>query len=160
MSIQDFLSITLGRYVQNYFEFGSGLVECPKVFAVNYFQRRKDGGFLTSMKDKYVWLKWMERRAHDELGAVRSPTGYMPLYEDLVPLFRSVLGKEYSKEDYVEQFTVRVPENLSKIERIEGHYRELGDVPRIFFTILEEQRARLEAVRAAKGDYVSPLDLS
>ena len=160
MSIQDFLSITLGRYVQNYFEFGSGLVECPKIFAVNYFQKMKDGGFLTGMKDKYVWLKWMERRAHDELGAVRSPTGYMPLYEDLVPLFKSVLGKEYSKDDYTEQFTVRIPENLAKIERIQGRYRELGDVPRIFFTILDEQRARLETVRATKGDYVSPLDLS
>ena len=159
MSIQDFLSITLGRYIQNYFEFGAGLEECPRVFAVNYFQKKADGSYLTGMKDKYVWLKWMERRVHGELGTIKSPTGYLPLYEDLAALFTSVLGSDYSKDEYAEQFTIRTPENLAKIERILGRYRKLDDMPRIFFTIIDEQRARLEALMAAKGEYVSPFDL-
>ncbi|MBU4186197.1 MAG: phosphoenolpyruvate carboxykinase (GTP), partial [Proteobacteria bacterium] len=34
----------------------------PVIFHVNYFLRGKDGKFLNGIKDKHVWLKWMEMR--------------------------------------------------------------------------------------------------
>jgi phosphoenolpyruvate carboxykinase (GTP) len=37
-------------------------------------------------------------------------------------LFKQVLGKDYNKEDYIEQFSARVPENIKKIERIKKVY--------------------------------------
>lgn len=46
MSIQDFISIPLGRYLKNYLQFGKGLKKAPLVFGVNYFLRDlKTGGF-------------------------------------------------------------------------------------------------------------------
>ena len=66
----------------------------------------------------------MELRVHNEVDALKSPTGYIPKYEDLRKLFKQVLGKNYAKEDYIKQFTIRVPENLAKIERVSRSTRK------------------------------------
>jgi phosphoenolpyruvate carboxykinase (GTP) len=161
MSIQDFLSIYLGRYITNYLEFGSGLETKPLIFAVNYFLRDAEGEYVTDMKDKYVWVKWMERRVHGELGAVKTPTGYIPRHEDLVPLFGSVLDRDYPRDLYRRQFTVRVLENIKRTERIREYYeKKVPDASRIIRTVFAEQLARLKDLRRRKGDYVSPFDLA
>ena len=127
------------------------------VFGVNYFLRNKDGEFLNSPQDKHVWIKWMELRVHGEAGAIRSPTGFLPKYDDLQKLFKRILNKEYSKEDYVKQFTIRVPENLAKIERVQRFYQEnVVDTPIELFEILDHQRKRLIEARDKFGDYISP----
>ncbi len=110
MSIQDFLAIPFGKYIQNNIEFAKGIKNPPLVFGVNYFLRDKDGKFLNGVRDKHVWVKWMELRIHDEAEAIKCPTGMIPCYEDLAKLFKQVLKKEYTKDDYVKQFTIRVPE--------------------------------------------------
>jgi len=66
------------------------------------------------------------------------------------------LKKKYSREDYVEQFTIRVPENLAKIERVQKFYQEnVSDTPLELFGILYLQRERLLRARAVR-DYISP----
>ncbi|MBE3068970.1 MAG: phosphoenolpyruvate carboxykinase (GTP) [Planctomycetes bacterium] len=160
MSNLDFLAIPLGKYITNNLNFARDLPQPPPVFAVNYFQRRKDGSWLTGMRDKAVWVKWMERRVHGEVAVIRGPTGGLPRYEDLAPLFQEVLGKAYTREEYVEQFTIRVPENLAKLDRIIRIYRQdVVDTPPVVLETLLAQRRRLEELRAAKGDYVAPADL-
>ena len=160
MSIQDFVAIPLGKYVRNNIEFGRKLKKAPLVFGVNYFLRGKDGKFVNGIRDKHVWVKWMELRVHDEVGAIEAPTGWIPKFDDLKPLFRQVLGADYAAEDYVKQFTIRVPENLAKLDRVEKFHRtEVPDAPKVLFEVLAAQRKRLERLRDAKGDYVSPLDL-
>ncbi len=157
MSIQDFVSIPLGKYILNNLEFGQKLKKPPLVFGVNYFLRDKEGKFLNDVRDKHVWIKWMELRVHNEVGAINCPTGWLPKYKDLRVLFRQVLNKNYVKEDYVKQFTVRVPENLAKLDRVEKFYREnVGDAPVVFFEVLTQQRQRLLKAGARFGDYISP----
>jgi len=157
MSNRDFLSIPIGRYIQNNLDFGGHLANPPLIFSVNYFLRDRDRRWLNDKTDKKVWYKWMELRVHGDVGAIRSPTGWIPRYEDLRRLFREVLGKEYTHEAYAAQFSVRVPESLAKIERIEQIYRtEVSDTPGIVFQVLEEQRQRLLQAREAYGDYVPP----
>ena len=56
----------------------------------------------------------MELRVHNDVKAIKCPTGLIPCYDDLAKLFKQVLKKDYTKEDYVKQFTIRVPENLAK----------------------------------------------
>ncbi len=157
MSIQDFVSISLGKYIQNNLEFGKKLKKAPLIFGVNYFLRDKEGRFLNAVRDKHVWLKWMELRIHDDAGALKSPTGLLPLYEDLKELFTRVLNKQYSKEDYMRQFTIRIPENLAKLDRVERFHKEnVPGTPDIVFKVFEEQRARLLDAQDRFGDYVSP----
>ena len=160
MSIQDFVAIPLGKYVRNNLEFAKKLDSAPLVFGVNYFLRNAEGKFVNGIRDKHVWVKWMEQRVHGEVGAVESPTGLIPRFEDLQRLFKEVHGKDYTQDEYVEQFTIRVPENLAKMDRVEKFHRQsVDDSPPEVFEVLAAQRKRLEALQAAKGDYVSPLDL-
>lgn len=157
MSNLDFLSIPIGRYIQINLDFGKDLKDPPRIFSVNYFLKDKEGRFLNAREDKRVWIKWMELRVHNEVGAVKTPTGYIPHYEDLARLFHQVLGKDYSREDYIAQFTLRVPENLAKIARVTEIYRtKVPDTPPILFEVMEAQKQRLLEARDKFGDYISP----
>ncbi|MEM4244477.1 MAG: phosphoenolpyruvate carboxykinase domain-containing protein, partial [Candidatus Bathyarchaeia archaeon] len=158
MSIQDFISIPLGQNVRNNLEFGRKLKKAPLIFGVNYFLRDKDNGnFLNAPQDKHVWVKWMELRVHGEAGAIRAPTGLIPKYDDLRRLFKKVLDKDYAKEDYIKQFTIRVPENIAKIERVQRFYQEnVSDTPEELFEILDQQRQRLVEAKKRFGDYIPP----
>ncbi len=161
MSNLDFVSIPLGRYLENNLAFGERLADPPKVFATNYFLKNEEGRYLNSMSDKRVWAKWMELAVHGDVEMLSAPTGRIPRYEDLKRLFAEVLDKEYTEDEYVEQFTIRLPENLAKLDRIETIYREqIADAPDIFFRVLEEQRKRLLGAQTTHGDRISPFDLA
>jgi len=159
MSILQFLAIPIGKYIQNNLDMGDKLADkAPKVFGTNYFIK-KDGEFLTGMLDKAVWAKWMELRVHGDVDTIETPVGRIPMYQDLKRLFGEVRGKEYSETQYVDQFTIRIPQLLAKIERIENVYKNEADIPAAVFEQLSAQRERLEKLRAEKGDYISPLKL-
>ncbi len=157
MSNLDFLSIPVGQYIQNNLDFAKDLKKTPLIFSVNYFLKDKEGNFLNAKTDKKVWYKWMELRANNDAGAIDTPTGRIPKYEDLKKLFKEVLNKDYSEEDYKRQFTVRVPESIAKIDRIKEIYEtKVNDTPEILFDVLEEQRKRLLDAQKKHGDYITP----
>ncbi len=157
MSNLDFISIPLGKYIQSNLDFGNSIPNPPLIFSVNYFLKGSDGEFLNAKTDKYVWLKWMELRAHNEVDAIKTPIGYIPKYEDLKKLFTQVLKRDYAKEDYDEQFKLRIPELLAKIERIQEVYKsKVPDTPKVLFSNLSEEKERLEKEKSANGDYVLP----
>jgi len=157
MANLSFLSIPIGEYIKDHLNFGSPLRDPPPIFSVNYFLKDSKGDFLNEKEDKVVWLKWMELRSHKEVGAIKTPTGFMPKYQDLKRLFKEVLDRDYPEEKYIEQFTIRIPENLAKIERIKEIYKtKVRDTPQIVFEVLEEQKRRLNGGRKKYGDYVAP----
>jgi len=159
MSNLDFLAASLDTYILKYLEFATELDSPPRIFSVNYFLRDKEGNYLNGMLDKKVWVLWIVKRIRGELRARRSPTGLVPLYRDLRRLFRDILGNHYTDGDYEQQFMVRVPEQLAKLDRIEAIYRKEWGIPEVLFTILDHQRERLEKARSELGDYISPFDL-
>ena len=157
MSNLDFLSIPLNKYIENYLDFGNNLENPPIIFSVNYFLKDSEGNFMNDKNDKRVWFKWMELRVHKEVGAIKMPIGLIPKYQDLKRLFKEVLDKEYSEEDYIEQFKIRVPEKLDKIDRVIDTFEtQFPNMPKIVFDVIEEQRQRLEEAREKYGDYISP----
>jgi len=160
MSNLDFLAVSLDTYLQKYLEFAAVLAKPPCIFAVNYFLMGPDRKYLNGMLDKKVWMLWIEQRVHDEVGALLTPTGMIPIYKDLRRLFSEALGVEYTEEQYKVQFTIRVPEQLAKIDRIQEVYRNEWGIPEVLFVTLDEQKRRLEQARAEFGDNVSPLMLS
>ena len=157
MSIQDFISIPLGKNVRNNLEFGKKVDTPPIVFGVNYFLQDKKGNYLNDPKDKHVWIKWMELRVHNEVDAIETPTGYIPIYEDLKRLFKTVRDKDYSKEEYIQQFTIRIPENMAKIKRVRQFYKKnVTYTPEAVFWVLNQQCERLLNAKEKKGNYISP----
>jgi len=160
MSNLDFLSIPLGRYIQNNLDFAKGIEDPPLIFSVNYFLKDKDGKYLNGMADKLVWILWAELRVNGDVEAIGTPTGLIPKYEDLQKLFKEHLDAQYTQADYVEQFTFRIPENLAKLDRVEKIYKEkVSDTPQILFDTFAEVRKRLKAAGDKHGDYISPFDL-
>jgi phosphoenolpyruvate carboxykinase (GTP) len=157
MSNIDFLSIPIGKYIQINLDFADGLQKPPRIYSVNYFLKGKDGKFLNEKTDKKVWYKWMELRAHNETTAIDTPTGRIPKFEDLKRLFKEVLDKDYTTDDYNKQFMVRIPENLAKIERIKEVYTtKVKDTPKVLLDVLEEQKKRLLDAQKKHGDYITP----
>jgi len=157
MSNMDFLSMSVGRYIENNLKFAKE-IERPGVFGTNYFLK-KDGQFLNGKLDKAVWMKWMELRVHGEVEAIDAAYGRIPKFEDLERLFKEVRNEEYTKEDYVAQFIINIPEIIAKHDRMDEIFATVEELPEAFTTEMNAQRERLEALRAAKGDYISPLDL-
>jgi phosphoenolpyruvate carboxykinase (GTP) len=157
MSNLDFVSIPLGRYIQNNLDMGRKLRQAPPVFGVNYFLRGADGRWLNEKTDKAVWLKWMELRVHGETGAIRTPVGFIPEYGDLKELFRTLQGKPYSPEAYTEQFTIRIDQFLAKMQRIEKIYRtEVRNTPPELFGVIRDEIRRLEEAKAKHGSRIAP----
>ena len=153
----DFISIPLGKYIQNHLDFVKTADAVPPIFAVNYFLKDENGEFLNDKLDKTVWLKWMELRVHGEVDALETPTGFIPFYEDLHELFHIHLDKEYTREEYENHFTIRVPELFDKIDRITKVYKEtVDDTPQILFETLEDQRKRLSEAQNKFGDCIKP----
>jgi phosphoenolpyruvate carboxykinase (GTP) len=157
MSIQDFISIPLGKNVRNNLDFGKKFEKPPVVFGVNYFLKDQEGNYLNDPSDKHVWVKWMELRVHGEVDAIETPTGYIPKYEDLRKLFKQVRGKDYGKEDYVKQFSIRVQENMAKIKRVRRFYKKkVTYTPEAVFWVLNQQYERLLNAKEKHGNYISP----
>ncbi|MCJ7665643.1 MAG: phosphoenolpyruvate carboxykinase domain-containing protein, partial [Actinobacteria bacterium] len=160
MSNIDFLSIPIGKYIEINIDFGEKLERAPAIFSVNYFLKdRETGKFLNSKLDKTVWLKWMELRVNGDIEAIDIGTGFIPEYKDLLMLFRKYLKKDYTIKDYIKQFTLRLPENIEKIDRIINIYKNAGpEVPDILFDTLQKQKEKLQEMLNKKGPYISPQD--
>ncbi len=161
MANLDFLSISLGRYIRNNLDFANDIDKPPLIFSVNYVLRGKNGKYLNGMADKKVWMLWAELRVNGDVDALETPTGLIPEYEDLAKLFKDHLDAQYAQADYVRQFTIRIPENFAKLDRVEKIYKEkVSDTPQILFDTFAEVRKRLKNAQAKYGDYISPFDLS
>jgi phosphoenolpyruvate carboxykinase (GTP) len=160
MANLDFLSIPLGKYIQNNLDFADSTDNTPLIFSVNYFLKDKDGKYLNAILDKKIWILWAELRVNGDVEAIETPTGFIPKYEDLAKLFKDQLDTEYTQDDYVKQFMVRIPENLAKIDRVQKVYTEkVADTPQVVFDTFDKVRKRLIAAQEKHGDYISPLDL-
>jgi len=161
MSNLDFVSIPLGRYIQINLDFAKDVTNPPSIFSVNYFLKDENGKYLNGMADKKVWILWAELRVNGDVEAIETPTGMIPKYEDVAKLFKEEVSKDYSQQDYAEQFKIRVPEHLAKLDRVEKIYREkVTDTPVVVFETFAEVRKRLKAAGGRYGDYISPFDLT
>ena len=139
----DFMTLPLAKYVADHLAMADRLDTMPKVFVTNYFLKNKAGKFCNHKLDKKVWILWAEGRVHGDYDAIETPVGFIPKYEDLVPLFKSALHKDYSREDYDEQFTVRIEAYRAKWQRMADIFAKL-DMPAQFKAELDAQIARLK----------------
>src|SRR5690606_36758991 len=63
---------------------GAKVKQVPKIFAVNWFRRDSNGKFMwPGFGDNMRVLKWVVERCEDKSGAMETPIGNMPRYEDM-----------------------------------------------------------------------------
>lgn len=159
MANLDFIVVPLGLYLKNHLAFGDRLEVSPKIFHTNYFLK-ENGEFLNSKLDKKVWLMWAEGRVHNEFETIETPIGFIPKYSDLAELFSQILGRDYTREEYEAQFSIRTGKLLEKIERNKKIFTEEDDMPAVLVEHLEQEKTRLEeASKKFDKDSISPFDL-
>jgi phosphoenolpyruvate carboxykinase (GTP) len=163
-----FIPGSLGDYMDAQFKFFGhpdlAAGHRPVMAGLNYFLTHEARGgdsrrLLGEKRDVKVWLSWLERRAHDEVDAIRSPIGYLPKYRDLKTLFETTIQKEYPEDLYVKQFSLYVDKILARIELQQEAYGKEENLPARLFEVLEEQHRGLTALRKEYGAVVSPAQL-
>lgn len=151
MANLDFMSYPIGKYVLNNINFVNGIKKVPKIFAMNYFLLRPDNKFCNSTPAKRVWLHWAEARVHNEIGAWETPTGLIPKYEDLRPLFRSLLGEDYLKQEYEYQFSFRCDAWMAKLQRSMQFFQK--NCPGTAERVYRSWKTSMGKIKAAKEKY-------
>ncbi len=155
----------LGDYMDAQFAFfnNTNIAEDkrPIMAGLNYFLTEEARGgsskkLLGEKRDVKVWMAWLERLAHREVGVITTPIGNIPHYEDLKELFSSIIDKPYPVELYERQFSLYLDNILARIDLQMEAYGKEENVPEKFFAILKEQREGLLKLREEYGSVIKP----
>jgi phosphoenolpyruvate carboxykinase (GTP) len=136
----------------------------PILAGLNYFLTQGARGgegnrLLGEKRDVRAWLGWLERRAHGDVDAIETPIGYLPKYEDLVPLFAEI-DKEYPRELYDKQFSLYIDNIVARIDLQKEAYGKEENLPTKLFEVYAEQREGLMKLKEKYGSVVTPDQLA
>ena len=160
-----FIPCPLGDYMEAQFLFFNSKkfsdAGRPLIAGLNYFLLDCERGgdtakLLGEKRDVKAWLSWLERYAHGEAGAIETPIGFIPRYDDLAKIFTELVSKEYPRPLYVKQFSFYVDNILGRIKIQEEAYRKEKKMPSRIFEVYEEQRNGLQALKEKHGPTVTP----
>ncbi|MDM8525427.1 phosphoenolpyruvate carboxykinase (GTP) [Desulfococcaceae bacterium HSG8] len=163
-----FIPGALGDYMDAQFRFfGSQKISAdkkPVMAGLNYFLTHEARGgeskkLIGEKKDVKAWLAWLERRANNEADAIETPIGYIPKFDDLRKLFKTIVNKEYTEELYGKQFSLYIDNIVAMIDLQTEAYGKESDIPPRLFEVLKEQREGLMALKEKYGQIVTPSQL-
>ena len=159
MANLDFVSYPLGEYTMNNIKFVEGMNDVPKIFSTNYFMKDPEGNFMTGKLAKKVWLHWAEGRVNGDYETYETPTGKIPVYNDLKVLFKQLLDEDFSAEDYMYLFTFRCSKWIEKLERTKAFYAKMdAHVPQDIYDSWDAAVSRIQAAKETYGDEIKPGD--
>jgi phosphoenolpyruvate carboxykinase (GTP) len=136
----------------------------PVLAGLNYFLTDEARGgtsknLIGEKRDVKVWLSWLERHAHNDVGYLETPIGNLPKFDDLKDLFQSIINKEYTEELYVKQFSLYINNIVARIDLQMEAYGKESNIPVKLFEVLKEQREGLMALKDKYGPIVKPSEL-
>ena len=156
MANLDFISVPFKTYIKNHLKFKNDLKEIPKIYAVNYFLKDEKGNYLTGKTYNKLWILWAEGRVNGDYEAIETPIGRIPKYEDLKEITKRELKIDYTEEEYVKVFSIKVEKYLEKMERMSKIFENI-QIPAAFTEELKAQTERLRETRTKFGeDIISP----
>ena len=156
MANLDFISVPFMTYIKNHLKFKDGLKEIPKIYAVNYFLKDENGNYLTGKTYNKLWILWAEGRVNGDYEAIETPIGQIPKYEDLKEIAKRELKIDYTEEEYVKVFSLKITKYLEKMERMIKIFGNI-DMPVTFNEELKSQILRLQEIKEKYGrEVISP----
>ena len=148
-----FCGYHMADYFGHWLQFGRSVARPPRIFNVNWFRKDQNGKFIwPGYGDNMRVLRWVVERVQGKAGAVESPLGWMPRYEDmdwdgldmsrekfneLTSVDRDVWQNEViSHEELFVKMYDKLPKEflhireliLSSLWRSPEHWEQIGDV--------------------------------
>lgn len=163
-----FIPGALGDYMDAQFKFfNSEKISSegtPILAGLNYFLTHENrggsgSGLLGEKKDVKVWLGWLELYAHGDAGAIETPIGMLPRYNDLQKLFAGI-NKEYPRSLYNMQFALYIDNIIHRIDLQKEAYSKEENVPARLFEAYDKQKRELLELKERFGAVVAIDDLS
>ncbi len=97
-----FCGYHMADYFSHWLRMGDQLEHPPAIFSVNWFRKDENGKFLwPGYSDNMRVLKWIIERARGKGGAIDSPIGAMPRYQDL-----DWSGLDFSREKFEQKLMI------------------------------------------------------
>ena len=119
-----FIGYHMGDYWSHWIKMGTRSdLKLPKIFRVNWFRKDENG--------KFIWpgygqnmrvLKWIVDRVRGHAGAVESPFGLMPRYEDM-----TWAGLDFSKDKYLKIMNISRDGAMAEAAEIQEYFSTYGD---------------------------------
>lgn len=159
MANLDFISVPFGKYITDYLKVSERVKKPPSIFSVNYFLKDENGKYYSEILEKKVWLLWMDGRVNGDYEAIKTPIGFIPKQEDINKIFMQEFNKAFTKQDYENQFGIRIGKFIDKFERIRNIFQHEPGMPEQFKHEMDSQLDRLKQARKKFGkDMVSPFE--
>ncbi len=120
-----FMGYHMGDYWAHWVNMGKNdaVKTKPRFFRVNWFRKGEDGKFIwPGFGQNMRVLKWIVDRINGRTGAVESPFGHMPRYEDI-----TWAGLDFSEEQYHGIMDIAKEGALAEAEAIKGYFATFGD---------------------------------
>ncbi len=120
-----FIGYHMAKYWQHWIDFGKRTdVKLPQIFRVNWFRKDENGKFIwPGFGENMRVLKWIVDRVNGKVGAVESPLGLMPTYEDL-----TWAGLDFSKEKFYGIMDINREGGIKEAEALKEYFDSFGDV--------------------------------
>ncbi len=128
-----FVGYHMGDYFDHWFQFGADLKFKPRIFAVNWFRRDREGKYgWPGFGDNMRILKWVVERVRGEARASETPLGWVPKYADI-----DWRGLDYSEERY---------HDVMHISR-EEWVQEIASHNELFFKLFDRLPREMPTIR-------------
>ena len=102
MAMLPFCGYDMADYFAHWIKMGGKIANKPKIFFVNWFRKDKSGKFIwPGFSENMRILNWIMRRAEGKVGAIKTPLGYIPKYEDI-----NMEGLNFPKSKWDELFRI------------------------------------------------------
>ena len=102
MAMLPFCGYDMADYFAHWIKIGKKMSKKPKIFFVNWFRKDKNGNFIwPGFSENMRILNWIMRRAEGKVGAIKTPLGYIPKYDDI-----NMEGLNFPKSKWDELFRI------------------------------------------------------
>ncbi|MBV8781857.1 MAG: phosphoenolpyruvate carboxykinase (GTP) [Phycisphaerae bacterium] len=127
MAMLPFIGFNIRDYLVHWFRMRKRMVDCPRIFHVNWFRKDEQGRFLwPGYGENMRILKWILDRCHGRAYAKETVVGWMPQAKDI-----DLDGLSVTKDDFEKLQAINLDEVKAELVGQEELFlRMAGDLPK------------------------------